>query len=294
MSKTAIEIIDEHLNTKRYAIQIYQVNNKLAKATTSNRYNWTREDILKEASTLKDFLLALPNKGYSSGTTIALRKPNGNGYVTTGETTLNFSNEAKQTAQSTTPMNNNPSAPITKPEAAYSPQPPQMAMGYAALPQDEIISMRVKLERYDDLRDKCSRVEKERDKAETELRQEKTKLWDLERQLSLIQEKHEFQILVADKDRKGFFESDAGKEFLSQGMQALPQLAAAFSGGRQAQMPQVGMGNPTEGFTEMQTLFVNEVKNYPDEILDTLANTATALIESPQFTEYIESGLSQI
>ncbi len=294
----AIQIIEEHLQKSNHAVKISQGSKKLDNGDAINKYDWTINHILKNHSNVEEFLKSLPKKGFTSGATLKLTTGNGSNFKSVGSIDLQFSEETISRTQTPNPT------PTPQP-VAHQPNPahqnmnhqenPMAMMGYVTTTQQEIVDMKVKCARFDEMRDQLDRTRKERNKAEDECRAVTRKLEDAERKLSLINDKHEFEMLVAEKNRKSWFESDAGKQVLSEGMSALPQLAMALSkrgAGNEALTS--GMGNPMEGMTEMQKVFASMINEYDDTTIELLSNVADAVKRDPNFFEYINQSLAQV
>lgn len=278
--KDPIDLIEEHLNNKKNVIQVIQGTNKYAKNSSVNKFNWSIDDILSQASSLSDFLKQLPSKGFTSGTEIILKKPHGNSFTVEGSTTIDFKSEDTNMNPVTTPSNNNNN----------SNHQHAVALGYASLPQQDIVRMQVKAERYDEIKEALERTKKERDNAELDLKTQKQENASLQRKLDLIEERHEFQLMKAEKDRKGFLESETGQLFVSEGIKVLPQLGAILQGKSPVQP---ALGNPNSSNTEMQNLFISEIESFDDDKIDLLSKVADAIEKHPQFKEQLLITLSQ-
>src|SRR5690606_1645144 len=167
---------------------------------------------------------------------LSLRKKHGSTTQLEGEVKLKFKNQEDNSTES------HNTTTQTQQSMENQASQPQLAMGYTAIPQTELISLKVLQERYTDIVDKLKLAEKERDQAQSDLRMEKERSFGLERKLETIEDRHLLAIEKVEANNKKFFDTDAGKEVITGLAASMPQIIEAIkprqSGGA------VGMGNP--------------------------------------------------
>lgn len=292
MSQT-LEIIENHLKEKQTnAIQIVQGEKRYSKNVKHNKFHWTLEDVLNISHSLTDFLKNLPKNGFTSGTKILLKTKYGNGYTHAGETTLMFNSlsEASTPKQELNNMHENQNT-ISQPQK--QPETPQYGLGYVQFPQHELVSMKVKCERYDEMRDKLLKVEQDLLDTKSDLRTEKEETAKLKRSLEFKDERHEIDVQKNELNRKTFFESDQGQTIIQEGIKILPQLAAALKGNK-TNMNDALAAPILDDLSESQLLFIEKIKGYSDEIIDVLFSTGEAITNDPSFLEQLKQGLQTV
>ncbi|MGE5944605.1 MAG: hypothetical protein ACM31G_09725 [Flavobacteriales bacterium] len=288
-----IEIVEKHLSTPQGVISIEQGKKKLAKeGSITNKFNWTKQDILNVSSGVKDFIEQLPNKGFTDGTTLFYRKIEADGIRsrTKATTTLKFPNTpAPQSTE-----NHTQNTPMVTQQTPQTPQQPFMAapvlngMAYAQLPQHDVISMMVKNERYEDLVKKWKDAEDENRELKSKLRMEEEKRHDAERKLSTQDEKWDLKLERELNSKKGFLDTETGKEVVGALAGSLPQILAALK-----PQPVVGMGNPL-AMLPIKTQQLIQLSNQIQETgTDYLLSVAKALMEVDGFDVALANLLKQ-
>ena len=76
-----IETITEHFKKKDASISVIKGSKKLQKPTSHNKFNWTKEDVLNDSGSIKDFWLSLPEKGFGDGSEIFFKIKNGSTHI---------------------------------------------------------------------------------------------------------------------------------------------------------------------------------------------------------------------
>lgn len=303
-------IIEKHLEHPKGVIAIEQDGVKLKKnGAKTNKYNWSKADILREAQSIKDFIGSLRNKGFTNGAFLnfGVLEGSGNRYRHQKQTTLNFS-EPQQTTTETpenttekmeTPPNNNHTPFQLGYSAAqnHSGTVPHVgtSVPIVQVPQHEYVGLKVKEERFLDVEHRYNDAKEEINQYKSELRVEREKLAIAEKKLETIEDRHEFELKKAKEDTKSFLDSESGQTIVGQLGAALPSFFEAMGRLKQPQsaMP-IGMGNPNVSLSPKQTQFLEEIKNYPDVVLDILSKTGKAILSIDGFGDELTKTLEQI
>lgn len=301
---TFITEIEKHLKRPNGLIAVTQDKLKLTKAVSHNKYNFNLQDVLGLAPSIEEFVKQLPHHGFTDGAVMSFRIQRGMTTQLVGRTVLKFAAGANsapvEPLAPETPLYQKPDAvapteilkpvqQIQPPMSLASPTMPQAAMGFTQVPQHEWISLKVKEERHADLLERLNKAEKSRDQAESDLRIEKERLFSLERKLETINDRHEIAMERLEKDRKGFLETEAGKEVI--GLAArLPEMIHAMK--PQQQLPPGAMGNPLAGASTEKQAFANEFMEWPDEIIPVLKTVAQHVINTEGFYEALQNQLN--
>ncbi|WP_323027983.1 hypothetical protein [Gelidibacter japonicus] len=295
LSKFVSEV-EKHLKNPTGFIAVTQGTNKLTKPNVNkNKYNFALQDVLAMAPNVETFIKQLPQYGFSDGATMTFRLKRGASTHLLSETTLKFGSQQlaapiqpqeQSVAHQATPTLNPPT-----PMQYQSPAPtmPQPAMGFTQVPSHEWISLKVKEERHADLIERLNKAEKDRDKAESELRMEKEKTFGLERKLDTIADRHELAMERLEKDRKSFLETEAGKEVIGLAGR-LPEMIQALKP-NQPQIGAGGMANPLANASAAKQTFAQELINYPDEVVPLLQQVAYHTMNTDGFHEALVNQL---
>lgn len=297
--KSFISEVEKHLSKPTGLIAVSQGSLKLTKpGVTKNKHNFTMQDVLSMAPDVQGFIQQLPSQGFTDGAIMHLRLQRGASTHLVHETKLVFgANTAQLSApiesisqqQPAHPPTQTSHPPIQTPMHNQQQSMPQPAMGYTQVPQHEWINLKVKEERHADLIERLSKCEKDRDKAESELRMEKEKTFGLERKLDTIADRHELAMERLEKDRKGFLETEAGKEVIGLAGR-LPEMIQALK----PQLPQQNMGgmaNPLANAGAEKQQFAAELASYPDMVVPLLKKVAYHSLNTDGFYEALEQQL---
>lgn len=295
LSKFVSEV-EKHLKKPSGFIAVTQGKNKLTKPNVNkNKYNFTLQDVLAMAPDVETFIKQLPQHGFTDGAIMIFRLKRGGSTHLLSETILKFGSQQlsapviqpEQTASPTNPTPTMQHTPITPPV----PSAPQAAMGYTQVPSHEWINLKVKEERHADLIERLNKAERDRDKAESELRMEKEKTFGLERKLETIGDRHELAMERLEKDRKGFLETDSGREVIGLAGSLLPKLIDSLDN-KQHQIGAGGMANPLSSASPAKQTFVQELVSYPDEVVPILQQVAYHAMNTDGFHEALVNQLS--
>lgn len=303
LSKFVSEI-EKHLSKASGLIAVSQGSLKLSKPNTNkNKHNFNMQDVLAMSPNgVEAFIKQLPAHGFSDGAVMTFRLQRGASTHLLSETTLRFGSQqlaapnlpTEQPTIQSEPTANAPNPmqyPPTPQPAMAQPSMPQMAMGYTQVPQHEWINLKVKEERHSDLLERLNKAEKDRDKAESELRMEKEKTFGLERKLDTIADRHELAMERLEKDRKGFLDTEAGKEVIGLAGR-IPEMIQALK--PQQQQIGGGMANPMTNLGPEKQQFVQELANYPDVVVPLLQKVAHHSINTDGFYEALENQINNI
>jgi hypothetical protein len=276
--------IEKHLKGKNGLIAVTKGNSKLQKSFgNGNKFNFTLQDVLAHANSVEAFIQALPSKGFGSGSVLIFRKTHGNTTAYVSETELNFSEPQQQLSGPTPTTNSNPqqtTEPMEQPKTP-SATPATAAMGFTQVPQYELITLKVKEERFADLVEKLAKAEKERDKAESDYRMEREKSFTLERKLETIEEKHELKLEREINNKKGFLETESGQALAGAAISNLDKILLAI---KPQSASAVGMGNPLASLSQQKQAFFEALKEMPDEILPYLQKAAELFLNDDEFS----------
>lgn len=282
-----LKTVNAHLDKAKSLIAITQGSKKLAKNTNKNKYNWSKQDIINEFGSVDAFFHQLPNKGFSDGALISFRFVHGTSTRLEAEATLNFPKEQTQnTLQTPLPMDQNitpPPAPIQQQQQSFPPASPQLALGYVAVQQDELIDLKVLRQRYNDLEHRLKSAESDRDDAKSDLRTAKEDFHALKRKLETIEDKHEWALEKQKNESKKFWESEQGKTLIVQA----PELAAKFMDVLNTRTGQIGMGNPIANFSEQKIAIVDLIKDVPKDIEPIIYDVLNKLLTQDGFYEQV-------
>jgi len=283
--------IENHLNKKGGLIAVTQGNKKLQKNNTNIfKFNWSKQDVLNEALSVQEFIESLPQKGFNSGSVLSLRRVHGNTTSLEGEIILNFKDETAQSLsnpnQESSNINHNY---MQSNNNAPQNQPPVNGLAYAQMPTHEVIDMKVKLMRYEDLVDKLKRAEDDLSATKLELHTTKETLISTERKLETINDKHDLEKERIETSRKTFFDTDTGKEVVGALAGRLPEILEAFKP-RQA----VGMGNPLAGLSELKQQCAATLKDIPDEAIPLLMQTKDMILSIDGFAETLQRLINNV
>lgn len=277
--------IEDHLKKRDHYIAITQGKKKLQKNTNINKYNFALNDVLQFASSVEDFIeKANSEHGFTSGAVLSWRKKHGTSTALIKEIRLNFSDkpfpEVKQEL-ATNNMHQQPKTP-TLPQPQYAPP----AMGRANVDQSEYIGLQVQKERYAEIVEKLAESKEELRELKSDKRRLKDENYDLKRKLETIKDKHDIKLERALNDKKGFLDTDTGKEVVTALAGNIPQILAAL---KPQQAAMVGMGTPqTQGLTRDKQGFISELINVPDEDLPFYGKIIRYTLNSEEFRQAIE------
>ena len=283
-----VEKLKQHLNKKGALVSVAQGKNKLTKKDAfKNKFNWTYDEIVAEFNSLENFLKELPKRGFTNGAIMGFRFDHGTSTRVDAQTKLNFGPEYDNPP--ITNNNNHTQTSMGSPENNNRPQP-SGALGYTQVPQYEFINLKVQEQRHADIVRQLSQAEKDRDQAQSDLRIEKEKAWDLERKLSMVEEKWEMKLERIQNSNKKFFETEAGK----QAIEAIKEIGGQLAGAMLAKgSPQaVGMGNPMADLPAIKQELINAVIELNEEETNALNQTAKAL-KLEGFLDYLTQFVAQ-
>jgi hypothetical protein len=280
-----IEKVSAHLNNGD-CISIFNDNGKLRIPNKKkDKFLWRKADVLSYKDSVEAFLKGLQHEGFGTGSILEFRTQNGTRTLHKSETVLNF-NESSETKE--TPVNtkiNN----MEKPSTDNNPAP--QGMGFV-VQQHEIISLNVKAQQYDWVRDQLDKAKTDLLRLETELSQEKIKNFDLDRKLAMADDKAEMRVQKVELDRKSFLDTDTGKEIVQAAPALLGSLTALLGKGAQpGQAPQQGMATPQ--LTQEQLQIVSLIEDAPQEFEPILMRILKAS-KIPEFVTHIEGMLEEI
>lgn len=293
--------ITAHLEHRTGVIAVSQDANKLSKSwATHNKFNWTKQDVLKEYDSVEAFIKSLPTRGFTNGTKLIIRRMEGGSPKHKGEIELNFSNQLQNqenlnTPQekvepiqkplaNTQPMNTSQSSPPPTPQVQQLSAPVVNGLAYAQVPQHEFVDLKVKEGRYSDLERQLKKAEEDLLQCKSDLRIEKEKCSVAERKIETLDDKWELKLDRQLNDKRGFLDTDTGKEVASALAGSVPDILKALN--RQPQAA-VGMGNPIAHFSEVKQQFVTQITNVQDEFIPVLSSTLKALIDVDGFAEHL-------
>lgn len=272
--------IEKHLKSKNGLIAVMKGNNKLQKTNgNNNKFNFSLDDVLQHASSVEAFIQSLPSKGFGNGSVLIFRKQHGNTTAYVSETELKFANDTQETALNTPAIN-----PTVNPQPMEQPKQSTHAasMGYAQVPQYDLITLKVKEERYADLVEKLAKAEKERDKAESDYRMEREKAFVLERKIETMEDKFELKLERELNNKKGFLDTESGQALAGLAINKIDGVIAAFKGG--GSQPQMSMGNPLASFSAKKQAFIEMLKDTPDELLPYLDKALDLFLNNDEFS----------
>ncbi|MFV9549662.1 hypothetical protein [Algibacter sp. PT7-4] len=292
-------IIEQHLSNRTGVISIVQGAAKRRKENAShNRFLWSKKDVLSVAPSIKAFIEDLPNHGFTNGAVLYLKRMEGSSAKVRSETTLTFSNQTpKETPSPTqTDANMNTQTPQNTQHQVAAPQmaAPVSGMGYTQVPQHELISMKVKEERFIDLSEKLKKAESELADVKSELRIEKEKCHTAEKKLETIIDRKDFEKQQALANKESALEKLMNNEAIANGLGTLlsktPELLESIKGKPTA----VGMGNPMANMSKTKQQLMALLQDYPDEAVLLIIQTAQGLLASDDFQTYLVTGLNQL
>lgn len=194
-----------------HALHIYQGENSLKKTKAPKQY-WTQEDVEGLFGSVENLLKSLSKKGFTNGTKIQLVRlyANGGKHNIGEPMVLNFPNQITEKEEVTNQMQENHNSLNTintmQPQPAFMGQP-QYGMGFTQVPTSDFVSLKVKEERMDDLKNENYRLKEEIAETKSELRKERDEKRSLQLRLDTLEEKHSLEMKKAELDRKSFFES---------------------------------------------------------------------------------------
>lgn len=203
-------------------ISVSQESLKLSKSSAP-KYAFTLDDISQIFGSVTEMIRELPNRGFRSGTKVALRRMYGTGgeasYATHQTLTLNFVEPSQVSVERELPQPMMPSVP--QPIAMGMPS----MMGYAQIPQHDWIKSEVIKERFEDLKKQNTSLEDELKDRKSRIRQLEEENFTLRLKIDTLEEKHEVRLQRELLKKKGFWESSVGENVVN----SLGQIATAVA-----------------------------------------------------------------
>ncbi len=296
-----IQYLEAHLSKNTGRVSVIQDTNKRKKENARyQKFVWSKDDILKESGSIETFIDTLPQFGFTSGAILQIKRMEGVTAKIKGETTLTFPDAPKpetsapQSAQKPSVMEQ---IEKTQTSTASQSSPPAQyqgmgnpGLGFVAVQQHEVVSMKVKAERYDELVDKVSTLKEDLADCKADLRTEKIARFDAERKLETLEDKKEFEKTRALAEKENAFDKLAKNEAVVNGLGTLLASLPEMIKKPQA----VGMGNPIANLSEAKQQFAAQLQNIPDELIPILFQTSQGLISNDEFQQYVITGLNQI
>lgn len=281
------QIID-HLdsNTQNAIVISFQNMKMINPFMRVNKYEFTKNHIVKGWNSISAFLKGLKNEGFKSGTQVYLKKPNGNTSKTIGEPiTLQFStdiNTSQQMEQQQTVQQN------TIAQNGYQ-GTPYLGMGANVMglhpAESKLEALTAKYddlkERYDDLKDEYK-----------DLRSLERQLKEVNNSLKLevnTAEKHmELALLQANLNQKSFMDSDAMKSLAENLAPVIPHMISG-------QQPQIGMGNNTQNLSNDKKQFIDFIAStkVQDTDVNFIYKLYKNLVKNEDFATSLQGLLTQ-
>lgn len=295
-------VINRHLESRTGVIAIVQGSNKFAKPwATNQRFNWTKQDVLKQApGGIEEFIKSLVNHGYSNGAKLIIRNMEGSSAKTKGEIELFFPNtpqaQTPNTSQQVIEAPKQTTQQMETPPVPQQQQPvqqmaaPVVALGYTQVLNEDWVNLKVKSERNSELKEKLLDLKTQIEDTKAELRIEKQKSYDAERKLETIQDRCDIKIERIEAGKKTILDNEKIMEGLGTLLGRAPEMIDSFK----PKPPTTGLGNPLQGFTAVKQQFIGQIQPVQDEYIPILSNTLIALLKVDGYAEKVMSDLENI
>jgi hypothetical protein len=283
--------VQNHLKRTDNFIAVSDLNgNKLVKGGSVLKNQWNNEDINKQFGDFNGLMNALPSHGFKDTVTVKLsQKVNRTGKIPTTRLICSIDVQLKNDTPKTQPTPPQQEQPL-KTNTMHPPQAPALQAPQPSLGMADIVSLKVKEERYNDMIERNRKIESELEDVKSENRTLKEDKRDLERKLDTLEDRYELKIERLEASQKKFWETETGKEALNAGIQILPQLAASLKGST-APVSALGAGISQE---KMQFLSELEKDSFPDEYLKVLGSVAYHIINTAGFDEELTQMLTNL
>lgn len=304
--------IEDHLKSPKHFISVEQGSLKLQKQhTTTKKTYFFLKDVLDLNSSVEAFVKSLPEYGFSTGAVLKFRVVRGNSSETLNETKLTYPESNQQPpapvvqtiVEPTEPPQNSlevmhtPSTnPTTTPTSHV--QPNYFGLG-AAMDPTEILNLKIKEGRFEDLKEKYDTLKKLNNSNEDALRKEKDKSYDLARKLELIEDRHELKMEKALSDNKKWYETEVGAEAIGLGTTLIPELISVI---KKPTLPtaiaamgaSTGQAQSQVKLSPEKEAFISEIAQMPGDLLQLLGSTAHHLTTTEGFKDTLSQLITSI
>lgn len=289
-----LELLKKHLAKPKFVVAVTQDDNKLSRPNAKvDKYNWSKEDIVQHFGSLENFLKSLKDYGFTNGTIISFRRRTGQTTILIKRVVLKFKGDEETDNQNQIMLNeeeNSDSMQKSHQTQEQMDSSKSNGLGYANVPYHELVTLNVMRERYSDLSDKLRRAEKERDKAETDLRLEKEKTFELERKINTLEDKWEMKLLKKDLEKKSFFDSEAGLKILDSSKEIAQALAVGLGG---FSTPKASLGNPMANLPESVQQIMVTISDWDEKHIELLGQTIHCIANFEGFSGELAKGIEK-
>ena len=286
--------IQRHLASATKCIRIYQGTYAFDTGKRKHQYLIFKSDIDRLANgSIKDFLYKIvPESGFSGSVTIQFKRKNGSSFSEVERTTLTYKEENNTKTYMDTmgaSHTSNHSSLIQSnhnhlPPPSYSPY----GMGVTPVAMEELTSLRVIKERYDDVVRERNNTEQELLDAKSELRKEKELHNSLKIKYDTLEEKNALALQRKELETKSFADSEGFKTLIEGLGQTLPTLI-------KSSQPS-GLGMPGGGISETKRewLAIIADDHVTDEDVLILKNVLHTMVQKEGFTKKITQLIQEI
>lgn len=236
------------------------------------KYAFSLSDIERLYGSVQGLIQQLPEKGFTSDVKVDLKKIYGKGADSSQRIfqTLTINFKSKNTENQTVMNNITTPQPTSVPQNPFGLGTPQqlLQLGYTMIPQTDVISAKVREERYDDIKRERDQLLEDKKDLKSEIRTLKEQNASLKLDLSIAEKKHELNLKEELLNKKSWVESPAMEKF----GEALGVIAPVVVQKMMNAPVPAGLGNPT--LSEIKQHFIAYISspNVTDEQIEFLFN----------------------
>lgn len=236
------------------------------------KYAFSLLDIERLYGSVRGLIQKLPELGFSTDVKVDLKKIYGKGAESSQRIfqtlTINFKSKDTENQPIMEQVQPNPPAlPSAFPQGLNIPQQ-LLSLGYTMIPQTDVISAKVREERYEDIKRERDQLLEDKKDLKSEIRTLKAQNETLKLDLSIAEKKHELNLKEERLNKKSWVESPAMEKI----SEALGEVAPLVVQKMMNAPVSAGLGKPT--LSEIKQHFIAYISspNVTDEQIEFLFN----------------------